>query len=211
MNGVGTDAGRPRSLSVLIVDDDREFGLATARVLADHGLVATPVTTPEEGLRALADSSQQTDCVLLDLSMPRFSGTDVLSMMRESGIDVPIIMMSGFGDIRSAVRSMKLGAAEFLEKPFDEQGLMVAIERAARRRAEPDGPQERTRGKILAHLTDRERQIFDLTVAGFTAKEIGKRLSLSHRTVENYRARIMEKCGVRRVTHLIQLAQRSPL
>jgi FixJ family two-component response regulator len=202
------DDGRTRSLHVLIVDDDRAFGTATARVLEDHGLVATSVSTPEEGLRALADRTQVPDCVLLDLSMPRFSGTDMLSMMRESGIDVPIIMMSGFGDVRSAVRSMKLGASEFLEKPLDEQSLLIAIGRTARNQGRPTAA-DTNRPKAFAHLTGREKQIFDLTVSGYTAKEIGRRLSLSHRTVENYRARIMEKCGVRRVTHLIQLAQRS--
>lgn len=211
MSDVWIDERRTRALRVLIVDDDRAFGTTTARVLEDHGLLATSVNTPEEGLRALSDRSQVPDCVLLDLSMPRFSGTDVLSMMRESGIDVPIIMMSGFGDVRSAVRSMKLGASEFLEKPLDEQGLLMAIGRAARKQAGPAATDDADRPKAFAHLTGRERQIFDLTVSGYTAKEIGRRLSLSHRTVENYRARIMEKCGVRRVSHLIHFAQRSPL
>lgn len=146
-------------------------------------------------------------CVLLDIKMPGMSGLDLLDWLIAQGHRVPVIMLSGHGDIRAAVRAMKNGAIDFLEKPVDADILLGALDEAKafnanrpRRSVPPDVVAER-----LQRLTVREREILDHLVVGRTNKEIAVTLSISQRTVEIHRARIREKMEASRLSDLIMM------
>lgn len=152
-------------------------------------------------------------CVLLDIRMPEIDGIEVQKRLRERGLTTPIIFITGHGDVPLAVRAMRGGAFDFVEKPVHDEELNAAIEAAIasvkREAIEPDS--ESRHAERLARLTPREREVMDLVVEGRSSAAIGIILGVSHRTVDHHRARILEKMEVASIAGLIRAVLKSPL
>ena len=147
-------------------------------------------------------------CVVTDIRMPEVTGIDLLKQLREHGMKIPVILITGHGDVPLAVEAMKLGAADFIEKPFDEERLLAAI-RLALDRNRSNGVQN-TRsaeiGRRMALLSERERQVLEGLVAGHANKTIAFDLGISARTVEVYRANLMTKMQAGSFSELVRMA-----
>ncbi|CAH2602867.1 Transcriptional regulatory protein FixJ [Rhodovastum atsumiense] len=202
----------PRAPTVHIIDDDEA-------VLRGIGLLLRSVRIPTVGhlsglafLDALPAQDDVIGCVLTDLRMPGLDGIGLLRRLRERRFRRPVIVMTAHGDISTAVRAMKEGATDFIEKPFDEDILLAAIEAALRARpaapAEPAPPEpEAARAAArIAALSPRERDVLALLVAGKPNKTIAHDLGLSPRTVEVHRARLMARLGVHSLAEAVRLA-----
>jgi two-component system response regulator FixJ len=147
-------------------------------------------------------------CLLLDIRMPGMSGMDLQDELRRRGRDEPIVFVTGHGDIALAVKAMKAGATDFLQKPCGEDELIDAVRDAlaGRRHAHPAGEVDEKARAALSRLTEREREILGYVSKGLTSKAIAQRLSISVRTVDIHRANIMNKTGTRNVVELVRLA-----
>jgi len=146
-------------------------------------------------------------CLVLDIRMPDMSGLEVQQQLNRLGAMMPVIFITGHGDVPMAVQAMKEGAFEFIQKPFRDQDLMDRINHALKQDAENRSTVSR-RAEVLHRLeslTPRERQVMDLVVDGAANKVIAIDLNLSERTVEIHRAKVMEKMGARSVAHLVKL------
>jgi len=151
-------------------------------------------------------------CLLLDVRMPGMSGLDLQSWLRDSGHELPIIILTGFGDAQSAVRALKKGAFDFIEKPFSDQQLLGRVRQAldedqSRRAA---GEAQRAISERFEVLTKREREVLAYVVAGRTSRKIADELHLVVFTVENHRASVMRKMKVRTVADLVRLITTTP-
>jgi two-component system, chemotaxis family, CheB/CheR fusion protein len=146
-------------------------------------------------------------CLVVDGRLPGMSGMELIERMKSEGHALPAIMITGYGDVPMAVEAMKVGAADFIEKPVRAEELVASIERVlqiARDSSKPTAWREAAL-KRLAALTPREREVMDLVVAGHANKEIAARLELSQRTVENHRAAVMKRTNVKSLPDLIRL------
>lgn len=188
---------------VYIVDDDPSMLRSLQMVVADAGWTASLHESAEHFL-AEYDAARP-GCLVLDLKMPGMSGFDLLCELEQRAADLPIIFQTGHGDVTAAVRAMKLGAVDFLEKPVDHHVLVDRIRHAM----ELDQQRRRQREKqepviqALRQLTKREQEVLDLIVDGCGNKEIAAKLHRSIRTVENHRARILRKFDASSSTQLI--------
>jgi two-component system response regulator FixJ len=156
----------------------------------------------EDGLRPA--------CVVSDVKMPGLSGLDLQRVLAEQQARIPLILITGHGDIAMAVAAVKAGAHDFLEKPFDDHTLLESIESAldeARRKKEHEETLHEFAARV-GELSVRQRQVMDLAVKGYSNKEIAQELGISPRTVETYRAWVMEKTGARNLADLVRLAMR---
>jgi two-component system, LuxR family, response regulator FixJ len=147
-------------------------------------------------------------CVLLDVRMPGMDGLQVLSEMTERGFNFPVIVLTGHGDIATAVRAMRGGAVDFLEKPFERERLLQALETGFVRLADREGQREREKWAKtqIALVTQREQEVLDGLACGYPNKTIAYDLGISSRTVEVYRANAMEKLGVRNFADALRIA-----
>lgn len=149
----------------------------------------------------------RTDCVLTDLRMPRIDGIELLTRLRAAGSTVPVVVMTGYGEVSMAVRAMKLGARDFIEKPFAPDTVLRAVRAAVR---ETETPCKATRQALanerLGRLTEREGEVLGWLLTGLSHREIGEGLSISPRTVEVFRSRIMAKAECRSVQELVRVA-----
>lgn len=166
------------------------------------------VSTYADAAAFLADpSALSCDVLLLDVRMPGMSGLQLQEQLNERHADVPILFISGHGDIPMAVRAMRAGALDFLQKPFNEQVLIdwiqTAIQRRESIRSQADGADEARRR--LALLTPREREVLDAVMAGKANKVIASDFGVSLKTVEQHRGRMMNKLGVRKVADIFRL------
>ena len=153
-------------------------------------------------------SSTRASCVVTDVRMPGMSGIELLRRLKELGIEVPVIVITGHGDVPLAVEAMKIGAADFLEKPFDDEVLLASVRSALRQR---DGENKRRRERVeidarLAALSNRERDVLTGLVAGRANKQIAYDLGISPRTVEIYRANLMNKMHAGSLSELVRMA-----
>ncbi|HEX9701842.1 MAG TPA: response regulator transcription factor [Rhodospirillales bacterium] len=150
----------------------------------------------------------QPGCLIADVRMPGMSGLELHEEMRRRTIDLPVIFITGYGDIEMAVTAMKAGAVDFIAKPYKEQELLDRVQKAVSRSIEQRRQSDETgRARVqLARLTPRERQVLDLIVAGEPNKRIAHRLELSLKTIEFHRANIMKKLEVRSVAELVKMA-----
>jgi two-component system, LuxR family, response regulator FixJ len=192
--------------TVFIVDDDVAVRDALALLLGLKGYRTAIFSSAEDFLAAYRKDWR--GCLVLDIKMSGMSGLDLQSRLASQNVEMPIVIITGHGDAASARTALKSGAIDFLEKPLDEQQLVVAVgaalERDARRRAEKVVGDETS--SRLARLTPRERQVMDLAAAGRHNREIGEALGISPRTVEVYKARLMEKLQARNLSELIRFA-----
>lgn len=187
--------------TVFIVDDDAAVRDSLALLLSLRGYSTAIFSCAEDLLRVIDPLWQ--GCVVVDIKMPGMSGLDLQAALAEHPASMPVIIITGHGDIAAARQAFKAAAIDFLEKPFDDDALVQAIERAFDGAAELcDGPV----WPIQATLSAREREVMQLVVDGFDNRQIGSRLGISARTVEVHKARLMAKLGVRSLADLIRLA-----
>lgn len=191
---------------VFVVDDDEAVRRSLCWLLGSADLRAEAFASAPEFLDSV--TSAHAGCVVTDVRMPGPSGLDLQDELARRGIDLPVILVTGHGDVRMAVRAMKAGAFDFVEKPFDDRTLLDLVQRAvaknlADRRTQAERGDVRAR---IATLTPRERQVLDLVVAGEPNKGIAHRLGISEKTVETHRAHVMEKMEARSFAELMKLA-----
>ncbi len=191
---------------VYIVDDDDSLRSALQRLLTAAGYRVTGYASAGEFL--LRPPADAPGCLLLDLRMPGPSGLDLQQVLDQHGIRLPVIFLTGHGDLATGVRAMKAGAVDFLTKPVERERLLEAIERAltldATRRA--DSAAEAELLNRFAQLTTRERDVFDLVVAGKLNKQIADLLGIGERTVKAQRAQVMTKLGAANAAELGRIA-----
>ena len=193
-------------MHIALIDDDPAVLDSLALYLARQGM-AVDCFASADAFVARAPSSPPLDCVVADVRMPGLPGLDLVRRFAAEGRTTPVILITGHGDIDMAVAAIKLGAFDFIEKPFDESRLLESIRNAggqAQRRQLADAEIADLRARF-ASLTERQRQVLDLAVAGLSNKEIAARLGISFRTVEIHRAWMMERMGARNLAELVRM------
>jgi FixJ family two-component response regulator len=191
--------------TVFVVDDDEGIREGLALLLETVGQPCEVYSSATEFLDAY-DASRG-GCLVLDIRMPRMSGLDLQQKLNEQGSLLPIIFITGHGDIRMAVEAMRRGALDFIRKPFREQDLLERINEALAFGAgkRKDMTERQKLLDKVANLTEREREVFHHVAAGDMNKVIAHNLGISARTVEVHRARIMERLGVRTLAQLVRV------
>ena len=192
--------------TVFLVDDDEAIRHSASFMLRHSGFT---VKTYPDGLTFLESVPEDYDgCVLLDVRMPGMDGLAVQNALNQRGINMPVIILTGHGDVPVAVEAMKGGAIEFLEKPYEKQALVGAIENAFALldNQAVDDKRAREAKARLTDLTPREREVLECLVDGLTNKGIAQALSISPRTVEIHRAHMMEKLQADSLSNALRLA-----
>lgn len=189
-----------------LVDDDESVRHSASFMLR---LAGYRVQTHQDGVSFLKDLSEhETGCILLDVQMPKMNGLAVQKELNAKGCEMPVVVLTGHGDVSVAVQAMKAGAVNFVEKPYEKQVLLKALEEAF------DQLESQSRGalkkadaeKRLVHLTPRETEVLEGLIDGLTNKAIANSLDISPRTVEIHRANLMEKLGVDSLSAALRLA-----
>jgi two-component system, LuxR family, response regulator FixJ len=191
--------------TIYVVDDDDGMRRALDTLLSTVGYKTAVFSRPSDFLSRFKPETH--GCLVLDIRMPEMSGLEVQQQLNRMGSTVPIIFITGHGDVPMAVQAMKEGALEFIQKPFRDQELLDRTNHALKRDAEYRNNAAR-RSEVqhrLDSLTPREKQVTDVIVDGNANKVIAIDLGLSERTVEIHRAKVMEKMGARSVAHLVKL------
>lgn len=191
--------------TIVVVDDDDGMRRALGTLLSTVGYKTALFALPSEFLARF--KADEPGCLILDIRMPEMSGLEVQQQLNRLGAMLPVIFITGHGDVPMAVQAMKEGAFQFIQKPFRDQDLLDHINHALQsdrenrkdvaRRAEVQGRMET--------LTPREKQVMDLVVEGEANKVMAIDLGLSERTVEIHRAKVMEKMSARSVAHLVKM------
>lgn len=195
----------PNSQVVHVIDDDVDVRQSLAFLLSTAGVAVRVHESAVAFLAALPNA--QGGCIVTDVRMPGMDGLELQRRLRENKIELPVIVMTGHGDVALAVEAMKAGAADFIEKPFDDEVLLGAI-RSALARHTRDAENEERRADIrgrLDHLSEREREVLDGLVAGKPNKIIAYDLGISARTVEVYRANVMTKMQADSLSELVRM------
>jgi two-component system, LuxR family, response regulator FixJ len=192
--------------TVFVVDDDDGVRTSLGILLDSAGYRAVPFASALDFL-AQYDAARP-GCVLLDMRMPGMTGMELLQELARRGGFLPVIFITGHGDVPMAVEAMKAGAFDFLQKPFSPKDLLERIQRALAADTEARQVLSHTEELRQRHatLTPREKEVMGLIVAGHANKVIAMDLGLSERTVEIHRARVMEKMATRSVAHLVRMA-----
>src|SRR5450631_1018492 len=191
--------------TVYVVDDDDGMRRALSLLLNTVGYKTAAFASPKEFLATFKPDVP--GCLVLDIRMPDMSGLELQQRLNRMGAMLPVIFITGHGDVPMAVQAMKEGAFEFIQKPFRDQELLDRINHALKQDAEYRGTAAR-RSEVmhrLESLTPRERQVMNMIVDGSANKVIAIDLGLSERTVEIHRAKVMEKMGARSVAHLVKM------
>jgi len=195
---------------VHVIDDDEAMRDSLSYLLESTDIAVRTYESAVEFLRQI--DSAEPGCIVTDVRMPEMSGLDLVRRLRERGVELPVIVMTGHADVPLAVEAMKAGAVEFLEKPFEDEVLMRAIQTALRGGSAAQDPTEKKRLRaIFDALSPREQQVLDGVVAGKMNKVIAFELGISPRTVEVYRANMMSKTGAHGLSELVQMVMHARL
>ena len=190
---------------VYIVDDDPALLGSLERTFRAAGLKAVSYQTAFAFLDAAPGLSD--GCLLLDIVMPEMDGLELQERLDSLGFNMPVIVMTAWGDVETAVQAMKNGAVDFIEKPFNDEALLDAINAALALDRRPARDRERVvAAKLMAKLSPRERHVLEALMAGHSNKVITYDLDISVRTVEVHRARMMDRLGVRQLAGAVRLA-----
>ena len=191
---------------VHLVDDDEAVRRSAGFMLKTSGYLVHAYQSGVELLKAAGDLSPE--CILLDIRMPGLDGLEVQQALHDKGISLPVIIMTGHGDISLAVRAMKAGAVDFIEKPFEKATLLSSLDEGFRRllHKEVTGDRRKDAEVRLQALTPRERDVLDGLAQGLPNKTIAYDLGISPRTVEIHRANMMAKLGVRSFSEALRIA-----
>lgn len=195
--------------TVFVVDDDASVLKALGRLLTSAGLDVELFGSAEEFLQSKSLSAP--GCLVLDVHMPGLNGLELQAQLSNRGLHLPIIFITGQGDIPMSVKAIKAGAVDFLPKPFEDEALLRAIESAH----EKDRHMRREQTEVqdihqrLECLTPREREVHDLVITGMLNKQIADQLGTAEKTIKVHRGRVMQKMKVRSVAELVHLAERA--
>lgn len=191
--------------AVFIVDDDEEVRNGLKLLLESIGLSVVCYASAMEYLAAF--NPNLPGCLVIDIRMPGMSGLDLQEKLGEYPLHPPVIIISGHGDVPMAVRAVKAGAVDFIEKPFRDQILLDSVHRAIEMDAKQRGEASRLFDirERLSQLTPREREVLDLVVGGMRNKHISAQLGITLSTVEAHRSRVMEKMGADSLSHLMRM------
>jgi len=206
MTTSGKSGAKARPPIIYIVDDDEAMRRALSLLMTTVGYEAVAFARPRDFLEK--HDREAPGCVVLDVRMPEVSGLEVQQHLNQSGSMLPVILVTGHGDVPMAVQAMKDGAFDFLQKPFRDQDLLDRINAAL----EQDELNRRTLEqredlrRRAESLTPREREVMSLVVDGRANKVIAIDLGLSERTIEIHRAKVMEKMGARSIAHLVKMS-----
>lgn len=194
--------------TVFIVDDDAPLRKSLRNLIRSVGLRVELFASAQEFLQSRQPDAPS--CLVLDVRMPGLSGLDLQKQTSDAGLEIPIIFITGHGDVPMTVRAMKAGAVEFLTKPFRDQDLLDAIQQAleqSRKAREQQAATKQLRQRF-ALLTPREREVMERVVAGLLNKQIGAELGTSETTVKIHRHQVMEKMGAGSLPELVRMADR---
>ncbi len=192
-------------VTVFVVDDDRAVRDSLALLVQSVGLEVETFAGAREFLDAYRPD--RPGCLITDIRMPGMSGLDLQERLTEDGHHIPVIVLTGFGDVPAAVRALKGGAVDFVEKPFNPQALLDLVQQAIARDTElrEQAAREADVAERVALLTPREQEVMALVVAGKANKVVAIDLAISERTVELHRGRIMKKMQARSLAELMRI------
>jgi FixJ family two-component response regulator len=193
---------------VYVVDDDASFRKAVSRLLRTAGLHVETLASAREFLEhPMVD---RPSCLVLDVRMPGPSGMDLQAALQEARKDIPIVFMTGHGDVSTSVRAMKGGAVDFLEKPFRAPELLACVQRglARSRQSRVEHAERAVIERRFASLTSRERDVLRLVVTGMLNKQIAGELGIAEKTVKIHRGHLMQKMEAGSVAELVPMAQK---
>lgn len=192
--------------SVYVVDDDEAVRDSLKALLESSGFAVTAFASAEAALERCRNVAN--GCLIADVRMPGMTGIELQDKLREREIDIPVIVVTGHGDIPLAVKAMKSGAVDFIEKPFSDDRILQAVEHAlaSRRAAGTEQDRESNAKALVEKLTAREREVLEFLASGYANKQIAAALNISPRTVEIHRSRVIEKLNAPSMSHLVRLA-----
>lgn len=196
----------PEGLCVYILDDDEAVRDSMSALLDSFGFEQNIYAS---AIRFLSDVTPEfAGCLLLDIRMPEMDGLEVLQNLVSKGITLPVIIITGHGDLPMAVKAMKFGAVDFIEKPFEEDVLVESVRRAMAigEQIHAQGNEKKDLAKRLDKLTPREHEVLIHIATGLQNKVIAYEMGISPRTIEIHRARVIEKMQARNLSHLVRMA-----
>lgn len=194
-------------IHIAVIDDDEAVLDSLRLYFARQNIETSCFESAKDFLAAIA-SGRRFDCIISDVRMPGMSGLDLVYRLKQNGLTAPVILITGHGDVDMAVAAIKVGAFDFIEKPFDEARLLASIRNAIEKKQQPEidaTELEKLRSRFNS-LSARQRQVMELAVTGLSNKEIGSQLKISPKTVENHRAWVMERIGARNIAELVRIA-----
>lgn len=193
------------SACIFVIDDDVAVSSSLSSVLSTYGHQTRCFVSAREAIEALPDADCA--CILLDVRMPDLDGLTALKLIQSQAVDLPVIMITGHGDVPMAVQAMKLGAADFIEKPVDDETLVASIGAALERNSRDAGEATLARAvrERYATLTPREQDVAGLVVEGYSSASIAANLNISVRTVDHHRASILAKMQATSLPQLLKL------
>ena len=191
---------------IFVVDDDDAVRDSLDVLLEHKGFKVKTFASSKVFLDRI-DGFDQRACLLLDIRMPGMDGLEVLAALVPRKLQIAIVMITGHADVATAVKAMKTGAVDFIEKPFTQETILTAVEKAfdSLNDSEPTSAEVRQIADRIAHLSPRERDVLERLVDGLTNKEIARDLDISPRTVEIYRAGVMGKMEARNLSALVKM------